>query len=215
MRIFGLLFLAVLLSCNRSTGPHPATGGSSASTGSTDVKANLETSPPKFTPNKHRIAKAGRNIPPIVGGCLILCPTAQKAARNFIGCLHGDLCAPAGSPGPNRSKPAPAHYFINARRLLVSGQPLGDAWHELWLQGKLKERLDKIGEFVDEFGKPLRNIGAKVPIKTLIDEGLTQDEISTSDATFSFVAPGFKSPWRLKFHKRGIEWLIYSLEYRP
>ncbi|MBR58621.1 MAG: hypothetical protein CMH54_11465 [Myxococcales bacterium] len=210
-RFFNFVLLVLLLACNRSTGPHQTTAD--APTSNRNQPDVQKQSQPDIDKKKYK--KAGRNRPPAVGGCLILCSTAQKAAKNFIGCLHGDLCSHPGSPGLARTKNAPAYYFINSRKLVVSGKALGNTWQELSVQNKLKDRTQQMENFIEELAKPLRKTATKVPIKTLLEQGLTQEEASASEATFSFTAPGMNFPWRLKFHKRGVEWLIYSLEYRP
>jgi hypothetical protein len=186
---------------------------------STKVESSLDKQTIKSKENTTSIKARGPSamtpiIPikrvPIIGGCSIDCNTPQKAAFNFLIALLQSPEVPFSKEHNPQKNPM---LFINSRTLRVNSINVAEPWHILWLEGRFKDRTNKIQELLLEFRSPLNDVLKESDSLTLIQEGLSVDP---SEAySFFFMAPGLERPWRLLTHKRGTEWVINSIEHSP
>jgi hypothetical protein len=147
---------------------------------------------------------------PIVGGCSLKCSNAEATIRNFLfALLHSQ------DAGFSR-KHEPAHnpmLFIDSHGLLVNTQKIAASWHELWMEGRFKERTDEIHGWLRSFRAPLDEVRQNTDVETLVREGFTA-KIQRAYA-FEFMAPGLNAPWQFQVKKRGVEWLISEITHAP
>ena len=145
---------------------------------------------------------------PIVGGCSLSCSTPQKAVTNFLAALLQSPEIPFSEDHKPKTNPA---LFLDSHGLRVNAQHIAAAWHTLWTEGRFKDRLKDVLGWLRKFRSPLEDVLKETDSSTLIQEGLSANP--NKPYSFLFMGPGLDRPWVLSTHKRGIEWLINSIEH--
>lgn len=200
--------LLCLLSCSRKPVPAP---------GSTELKQETPKAPDTSSRGedlKSEHSGISKIVPvkrvPIVGGCSLKCTSSEAGVRNFLVAL---LHSRDGTFSKAHDATQNPMLFLDSHGLRVNAQHIASSWHVLWTEGRFKDRTNKVHQWLLDFREPLSDVLQNTDVDTLIEEGVRVDPERAY--AFEFMAPGLNTPWKIQLKKRGVEWLITSIDHTP
>jgi hypothetical protein len=147
---------------------------------------------------------------PIVGGCSLHCTNPEDSVRNFLLALLRTRKERFSTEHDAQKNPM---LFLESRSLTVDQEHIAADWHVLWTEGRFKDRVTGIHQWMYAFRRPIVGMLKSTDGPTLVREGLSANPQKAYG--YRFMAPGLDAPWRFVTQRRGVEWLIVSISKAP
>jgi len=166
---------------------------------------------------KETPALAAHGKEPVVGGCLLLCTTPEKAFANLIAILNDQPVGKTGVRirGRDNSAPTSARVFINTSELISDGHSISAPWNKLWLEKKNRQRFSQIDAWVLRLKEKWRASAPAEAQATIRPQKKPVLVEKTAHSAIFTYAQNIDRAWTFQFHRRGVEWLLSRIKMKP
>jgi hypothetical protein len=197
--------LALVAACGRPPEPRVDAGGSSPAGMEPDTAAqDAAESPLKKQMLKAADEKKKRDAQ--VGGCRESCEDPKNAFRNFVRALWET----GGEELPGVKK------FIDTTMLKDNGKELGSQWADMWLDGRLEERMASIEAWLSAYrgrvGRPLSASAVEGALAHMEFRRLSSSVVEVTFVTPELTAATVSDRWVVTLGMRGLEWQVQAIE---
>ena len=148
--------------------------------------------------------------PILIGGCRDACEDPKNALRQFL--RHLLVALPLDSPLTYRN-------FVDTTTLVDNGEALGTRWEAMWLAQQLEVRQREVEQWFQRYEDRVGGQVDEEALREMVERTMVFNRISSSLVEMEFGVPPIPESsvgtrWKVALARRGLEWLVRSIEDR-